>query len=384
MHETIFVSIASYRDVDCKYTLSNLYKNAKFPERVYVGIVQQNNIYIKEDNDNEECVKEDNEIIKKYNKNIRVLTLEHMESKGANHTRFLCSRMHKGETYFFQIDSHIRFIMYWDEKIINMFKQLEDQGIEKPLLSHYTRDKGDYVEYDYTKIAIDNYNKKEDKNDYDEVPRICKSFFNDDNMISFLGAENVKRGELYETPFIAGGFLFARSSFLKDVPYNPDLEYLWIGEEWMISARAYTNGYRIFSPSSNLIFHEYTRPKAKKIWGDKTYSDRESIDKVRYLLKLVNDDSNIKEKIKSRYGLGNKKTLDEFYEFAGVDLKNRIITKNFCKVNNISDDIVIPENVSIWNKYKQYLIPVLIINIIILLILVYYNKVIINYFKKIK
>ena len=40
--ETIFVSIASYRDKICTTTLSNLYKQATFPERVYVGICQQN------------------------------------------------------------------------------------------------------------------------------------------------------------------------------------------------------------------------------------------------------------------------------------------------------------------------------------------------------
>ena len=40
--ETIFISIASYRDRLCSQTLENLYKNAKFPQRIYVGICEQN------------------------------------------------------------------------------------------------------------------------------------------------------------------------------------------------------------------------------------------------------------------------------------------------------------------------------------------------------
>ena len=41
--ETIFVSIASYRDNACKLTLKNLYETAKKPSRVFVGICEQNN-----------------------------------------------------------------------------------------------------------------------------------------------------------------------------------------------------------------------------------------------------------------------------------------------------------------------------------------------------
>ena len=42
-NNSIFVSIASYRDVECPNTILNLYKNAKNPEKIFVGIRQQNN-----------------------------------------------------------------------------------------------------------------------------------------------------------------------------------------------------------------------------------------------------------------------------------------------------------------------------------------------------
>jgi hypothetical protein len=41
---TIFVSIASFRDAHCSQTLNDLIDNAEHLDRIYVGIVQQNNI----------------------------------------------------------------------------------------------------------------------------------------------------------------------------------------------------------------------------------------------------------------------------------------------------------------------------------------------------
>ena len=39
---TLFVSIPSYRDADCKNTVNNLFETAKNPELIYIGIFTQN------------------------------------------------------------------------------------------------------------------------------------------------------------------------------------------------------------------------------------------------------------------------------------------------------------------------------------------------------
>ena len=41
-NNTIFVSIASYRDDVCPTTLKSLYEMANKPENIFVGICQQN------------------------------------------------------------------------------------------------------------------------------------------------------------------------------------------------------------------------------------------------------------------------------------------------------------------------------------------------------
>jgi Glycosyltransferase (GlcNAc) len=39
---TVFIGVSSFRDRRCPKTLYNFYSKAKHPERVYVGVVQQN------------------------------------------------------------------------------------------------------------------------------------------------------------------------------------------------------------------------------------------------------------------------------------------------------------------------------------------------------
>jgi hypothetical protein len=38
---SIFVSVASYRDVNCPLTLAAIYRWAKHPEKVFIGLVDQ-------------------------------------------------------------------------------------------------------------------------------------------------------------------------------------------------------------------------------------------------------------------------------------------------------------------------------------------------------
>lgn len=50
--ETIFVSIASFRDPECQWTVKDLFEKANDPSRVYVGICWQ---YDKENSEDSNC-----------------------------------------------------------------------------------------------------------------------------------------------------------------------------------------------------------------------------------------------------------------------------------------------------------------------------------------
>ena len=120
---TIFVSIASYRDSVCSTTVESLYSMADSPQNVYVGLCQQNNG--KEDQD---CVNYNSNIISKYIKNIRTIRIPYFEAKGPTWARYLCSTLWDGEQYYFQIDSHTKFVKGWDTKCINMINMIKDSN----------------------------------------------------------------------------------------------------------------------------------------------------------------------------------------------------------------------------------------------------------------
>lgn len=309
--ETIFISIASYRDVLCSTTVRNIYENAKNPMNVFIGIVEQNNA----ENKNELCLSEN--LDKKFLNNIRITKIPYQDAKGPTFARYLCSQLYKNEDYFFQIDSHTLFVQDWDEKLLKMFKNIQDAlKTEKIILSHYPS-------------SYETYSKTPDEN-IKNVPTICSSFFDSRGMISFLGAQviDMNNRDFIETPYIAAGMMFAKGHIINNVPYDPYLDYLFVGEEILYSARCWTNGYRIITPTENIVYHLYTRKDSPKIWTDKKYTDIDAFEKVKTLLKLSKQQSNLES---YSFSFGKQKTLEQYYEFAGIDIENKKSNKNFCK-----------------------------------------------------
>ena len=323
--DAIFVSIASYRDDVCNSTLKSLFEMAKNPKNVFVGICQQNNPV------------EDGDCIESFenNCNVKIIRIPHYEAKGPTYARYLCSTLWDGEEYFLQIDSHSKFVKDWDEKCINIIKQIKDLGLsKKPVLSHYPREISEYET-----ISKDEKNKT-------QVPRMCKSFFNNRGMISFMGSETMNtENKPYMTPYVAGGMCFCESYFLDELPYDPNLPYLFVGEEILHSIRFYTNGWDVFTPTENIVFHEYTRANKPKIWTDNPYySDIPAFEKVKKYINLVDKDYELPNELKNnldKYGLGKTRSLDDYYKFAGIDIKNKTVHKNFCRENNeaTEDDV---------------------------------------------
>ena len=331
--DTIFVSVASYRDDECPETLNYLFNNADNPHNVHVGICQQNT------EDDIDCIVN----IKnnhKFKNNIRMIRLKHHEAKGPTWARYLCSTLYNNETYFFQIDSHTKLVQGWDTKCINMIKSLKASGkSQNPVLSLYPAAWESYKENDSGTIGVTT-----------GVTTICKSFFNERNMISFLGAEFINTHEMQPSPYVAGGFLFCEGRMLKDVPFDPSLDYLFVGEEILHSIRIWTAGYDIFTPNENIAFHEYTRSEKPKIWTDKVYTDEEAFQKVKELIGLENKKDHLKG---YKYNIGAKRTLEEYYSFAGIDLKNKKVTKNFCRKDLIDDDVTLSNNNEITTESTQ-------------------------------
>ena len=127
--DSIFVTIASYRDSECAPTILDLYSKARYPRAISVGIAVQHDA--KEDascipkeflSSNENC-----QTLFGFcpTDNIRTRIVSHKDAKGPTFGRYLGMLMYRGERYIFMMDSHNRFVTHWDFIIVNMYKRLE-------------------------------------------------------------------------------------------------------------------------------------------------------------------------------------------------------------------------------------------------------------------
>lgn len=287
--ETIFVSVASYRDDECAATIKDLFDKAEDPGRVFVGICEQNDAA----SPKEACVG------LALPKNVRRISIPHLEAKGPVYARYLCSTLYRGETWYMQIDSHTRFAKGWDAKAIANARACPSK---KPILTHYPR-------------KMDEVNAK-DKG----VPVLCKSKFDGNGVITFESVilDPPKDGAPRPVPFVSGGFVFMPGAAVRDVPFDPDMPHLFQGEEILHSARLWTAGYDFFTPLENIVFHHYERKGKPKFWEDvKDFYDgqSETLRKVRRLLGLENPPLT-----GYAFGMGSARTLEAYWKFAGVDV----------------------------------------------------------------
>jgi len=299
--ETIFVSVASYRDSECMKTLEDMFAKAAHPNRIFVGACEQNTA-----DDAESCMPSKF----KHHSHVRRISIPHTEAKGPTYARYLCSTLYRGETYFMQIDSHSTFAQDWDDKVIAQQKACP---AAKAVLSGYPHDRGAY--------GIDEKS----------VPTLCKSKFNADGLPQFeasvKSAKDVAAagGKPWPIPFTSGGFLFAPGSILAEVPYDPGLPMLFQAEEALYSARAWTSGYDFFTCPVNIVFHAYMRDgtkgsvEAPKFWNDiKGWhgDQKKSAQRVRRILGL---ETPVIPPGSEPYALGTTRTIEEYWEFAGLD-----------------------------------------------------------------
>ena len=299
---TIMVSVASYRDTECMATVTDAFAKADRPGRVYVGICQQNQ------EAGEECSAPGVDPT-----HVRVISLPHTEAKGPTYARYLCSTLYNGEDYVLQIDSHTRFVQGWDKKLIDMIQRCPSS---KPVLTHYPHS------YDV-----------DDQNLRTQVPVMCRSKWNGDGLPVFEAVmKPLEEAGLRQVPFLAGGMLFGPGHLFQEVPMDPGLHYLFQGEESLLSARLFSHGWDLFTPSENVVLHHYVRKDGPRFWDDlKGYHDHQklTIRRVKQLLGLENPDISSTDP----YGMGPVRSLAEWWTFSRLNPQDRTSSSSefFCR-----------------------------------------------------
>jgi len=307
--KTIFVSIASYRDDQCHKTIKDMYEKAEDPSRIYVGVYQQHG------EKELDCLHTLDQYDFVYLSNIRIKRVHFSEGKGPCVARYECSQMFDHEDYFFQLDAHTRFIQHWDTVMLSEADNASKQvNHEKVVLSHYPLEyhvEDDSIPKDHTEVTT----------------QFCNGMYNSDGIIQPM-CGIVKKPELYnEVPFSAGGMMWGPGSMIYDVPYDPDLPFLFHGEELLYSIRLHAKGYRMYGPKINTVFHFYNRPTFPKVWVDAPdyYKiSKDSVGKVKRTL-LLADPSDM-DGPRATHDLPPA-DVEYYYQKWGFDIKNKTSQK---------------------------------------------------------
>lgn len=326
----IFVQIASYRDSQLLLTLDDLFDKADNPDNLAVCIAWQHSAEDIWDN------------LDKYRNDsrVKILDIPHTEAKGACWARNYIQNQYTDEEYTLQLDSHHRFIKGWDTELISMYKQLQDKGIDKPLITGY----------------LPSYNPENDPaGRLDEVWKMDFNRFTPEGYI-FVYPSVMQDWKLKTEPvptrFFSAHFTFTSGKFCLEVPHDPNLYFH--GEEPSLASRAYTHGYDLFHPHKIIAWHYYTREGQKKHWDDdKTWSAKDAISHRRFrVLHKMEEDVNGEVRDLDKFGFGTVRTLEQYEKYAGVRYRDR-------KVQQYTLDFKYPPNPVYENdpeKYEQSLL----------------------------
>lgn len=126
---------------------------------------------------------------------------------------------------------------------------------------------------------------------------------------------------------ISGGFYFTKGSFLQEIPYDP--QWYFHGEEQALTLRAFTSGWNIYHIPHIPLYHLYKKAGNQYIehhWHKKW---KRSPDQIKLLEERARKRliDLIQKKDIGVYGLGDKRSLEEFKKISGIDYLNLEINK---------------------------------------------------------
>jgi len=200
-----------------------------------------------------------------------MVRLEERDALGPYFSRFLNSRLYRAETYFMQIDSHTNFRQDWDITLIEQIKRTPNHP--RSIISNYppegkAQDTAVWPAFDSSR-------------DREDSPGLCRAIFEDhgsgstavrfERTIALVSATETEDSL---TPpfscFIAAGFFFGGGQLVDEVPFDPFMPWVFMGEELAFTIRFWTSGFDIHRPAADVVRHEYFRSEHPKFWESVT------------------------------------------------------------------------------------------------------------------
>jgi hypothetical protein len=306
---SIFIQIPAYRDFEINKTVASAINNASGLNTLSFGI--HNCVLF----DGEIEVREDSPDWVKINSTTSVAP----NNMGLQMSRYIANVFYNGEDYYFQVDSHMRFVKDWDTTLIDTILEYQSRGLPKPLISQYP------PAYTYE-------NDGTEKHHYPETFYQCGIYFGEfeqafkDTLIPSQQSK-ASSDELGFTRSVSGGMIFTVGEFSQISP-NPKIAF-W-GEEPLIAARAFTHGFDLVMPMAHSVCHLYhsqqpfSKVRRHHIWQDFPEVWPAFDDQSKQEYKRIFTEREI------GFGaFGTERTLDEYEEFSGLNFRTGEITDKF-------------------------------------------------------
>ncbi|KAK3280115.1 hypothetical protein CYMTET_12037 [Cymbomonas tetramitiformis] len=321
---SIVIMIASFREERCSDTLVSMFGKAKFPARVYMAIVQQNH-----DTQDEDCLEgycrklgfaKDQMASCPHIQNVRMLRMKHTDAKGPVYARARQVELLKDtDDFCVQIDAHTDVVQDWDVLTLREWGAI---GNEYAVISTYPTNIHDLG--------------KNTQNQW-MMPHLCDA--------SFAGSGRVVNGQAgavanlekpWLAPLWAAGLSLSRCHAERNVPADINLKGVFAGEEYGRGSRLWTNGYDFYSSARPYLGTYYGGEKHNKGgWGAAPEQMQVAEQRLKTLLRWPgSDQSNATVEALGSFGLGKRRTLEQYWEFSGINTMQQTIKRN-CRVNYV-------------------------------------------------
>jgi len=142
-------------------------------------------------------------------------------------------------------------------------------------------------------------------------------------------------------PFWAAGYSFGRGHFVLQVPYD-QLPMVFQGEEISIGLRGFTYGYDYYAAERSVCFHMYAvkenkerRKKVPLFWENSNiYAGvgMRAMKRLNTIIKMADyPASEWAQDDVQKYGLGDVRTVDKFFDVFGIHVKEQTVEGHLCR-----------------------------------------------------
>ena len=311
---SIFISIVSYRDLILPFTIREAYEKAAKPDSLHFGIIDQSPA------DSPYPVSPSIP-----SKQVSYIKIDPDQTRGCSWARSMAMSLIGRQDWFLQIDSHMMFEQDWDATLINKANALMTLTPDCVISG-----------YPASFLFVDGVATHQNSTQMlrAHVVHPDAGFVDGDPVLKFKTRELPGMGAA-EGFHLGGGCLFASADFVSKFPWDPFLYFS--EEEASMAIRLFSHGWAIYHVAGMPLLHLYTAPAntiprpmhwdarseddSAPLWHRLVYRARKRMNV------LVSGDSSSL----GVYGLGNKRTLEDYAEQCGIDyLKRELHAKAYC------------------------------------------------------